>query len=67
MSPADRFHIQAAAHWDRCPKCLAAGGEDADPEDLCQMGQHLRSMWRYAVREEAAARQPEQLWLRRPH
>jgi hypothetical protein len=30
-----------ADHFTECPACCLAGGEQADPEDLCVTGQQL--------------------------
>jgi hypothetical protein len=39
-SPHESYQ-HAADHWAECPVCTSAGGEQADPYDLCVTGQDL--------------------------
>ena len=39
-SPQESYR-RATDHWAECPICASAGGEQADPEDLCVTGQQL--------------------------
>ncbi len=34
-----------AEHLADCPACSLAGGEQADPEDLCVTGHYLLRIW----------------------
>lgn len=39
---------ECAAHWEQCFTCAQAGGEDADPEQLCPRGRRLTLEWERA-------------------
>ncbi len=53
MPHPERLYRKAAAHWAACPICTAAGGEEANVEDLCPVGRTLTETWGRA--EEAFA------------
>lgn len=47
---AESAYRRASAHWSRCFRCRRAGGEQADPRDLCPVGRQLRRLWDAAER-----------------
>ncbi len=67
MDP-EKAYEKCRRHWAICPTCKHAGGEAADPKDLCVIGRELTKQWenaerRYAQREadRFARAHPEQV------
>lgn len=50
MTPAwpEGAYRRAVAHWERCPQCSDAGGEEARLADLCPTGRQLMLTWERA-------------------